>query len=179
MKIANNLTTWIAILGSLPLAAGGISKGIDIVRHDLIGIARNEEEAFQRHLMSDHFMSEEKAYCDVISAKNGFVVVNMFPDGCVTIKRKDENGNIVSMKVLPEPGKVDKIKEIYSDNSGIVYASEVPFKFGVHLGDFDYVESKKGSSVLRVYGDSCILRYEFSIYGASQRWKWIRYNHGG
>lgn len=176
MKIASNLTQVLTVAVSL-FAGGGIPKGYDFIKHDLMGIARNDAEAFTRHLMDEHVLSDEVCKTATLDAKEGFASLTVRPDDCFVVKRKDAYGNIVSMHLLPPPDRADKIKEMYSSNSGIAYAGEAPFDFGFHKGGFDYVESKKGSSVLRVYKDSCTLRYEYSIYGATQRWQWVKYQH--
>ena len=175
MKIANTITIGLAIIGSL----GSIPTGINAIKYDLLGIARNDAEAFTRHLMDEHVLSDEVCKTATLDAKDGFAAISLRPDDCIVIKRKDSYGNVIDMKLLPPPDRADKIKELYSDNSGIAYAGEQPFDFKVHREDlpYKYDESKKGSSVLRVYKDSCILRYEFSRYGTAQNFQWIKYNH--
>src|SRR3972149_10335862 len=124
MKIANRITTWIAILSSLPLSITGIVKVVDLVKHDLAGMARNEAEAFTRHLMDDHVLSDEVCKTATLDAKEGFAAISLRPDDCIVIKRKDAYGNVIDMKLLPPPDRVDKIKEMYSGNSGIAYAGQ-------------------------------------------------------
>lgn len=175
MKIAS-LTQVITITASL-LAGGGVPKGYDFIKYDLLGIARNDAEAFTRHLMDEHVMTDEVCKTATLDAREGFASLTVRPDDCFVIKRKDSYGNIVDMKLLPPPDRADKIKTMYSDSCGIAYAGETPFDFGFHKGGFDYDESKKGSSILRVYKDGCTLRYEYSIYGSTQKWQWIKYDH--
>lgn len=174
MKITSSITIALAICGSL----GSIPTGINAIKYDLLGMARNEPEVYTRHMIADHLVSIEEPQATVIYRPNEFISVNVFPDGCVVVKRKTTDGMVTSNTVVPDPKMVDKIKELYSgSDNNIAYAMEPPFDFGAHKADYGYDESKKGSSVLRVYKDGCVLRYEFNKYGTSQRWQWIKYNH--
>lgn len=178
MKIANNVSTWLAIFGAIPLAVGGISKGVDTFRYDIFGVPRNDEEIFVRHMASDHLLDNEQAQTTVIPVSDGVIIVNVFPDKCVVVKRKTDEGMVTAMKVLPDPEKAEKIKELYSDSdNSVAYAMAAPFDFGVHKQDYNYKEEKQGASVLRTYGDSCVLRYEFDKYGNSKNWTWLKYRH--
>ena len=178
MKIANNVSTWLAIFGALPLAIGGISKGIDTFRYDLFGVPRNDEEVFVKHMTSDHLLDNEQAQTHVIHVTDGVIIVNVFPDKCVVVKRKTGDGMVTAMKVLPDPEKAEKIKEIYSDSdNGTAYAMAAPFDFGNHKQDYDYKEEKRGAAIVRSYSDGCVLSYGFDKYGNSRGWEWIKYRH--
>lgn len=178
MKIANNVSTWLAVLGAIPLAVGGISKGIDIFRYDVFGMSRNDEEVFVKHMTSDHLLDNEHAQTTTIPVADGVIIVNVFPDKCVVVKRKTFDGMVTAMKVLPDPEKAEKIKEIYSDcNNGVVYAMVAPFYFGAHKQDNNYKEQKSDGGILRTYSDGCVLRYEFDKYGNSKHWEWVEYKH--
>lgn len=178
MKIANNLTTWLAIPGAIVIALGAITKGMETFRYDLLGMARNDEEVFVKHMTSDHLFDNETSQSNSIPVSDGTIIVNVFPDKCVVVKRKTSEGMVTAMKVLPDPEKAEKIKEIYSDyNNGVAYAMAAPFDFGAHAQDCDYKEEKRGVAIVRTYGDGCILRYEFDKYGNSKNWSWVKYNH--
>lgn len=178
MKIANNLSTWLAILGALPLAVGGVSKGIETFKFDLFGMPRNDEEVFVKHMVSDHVLGNENAQTTTIPVTDGVIIVNVFKDKCVVVKRKTGDGMVTAMKVLPDPEKAEKIKEIYSDyDNGVAYAMAAPFYFGVHKQDCDYKERKSDGGILRTYSDGCVLRYEFDKYGNSKGWEWVQYKH--
>ena len=180
IKIASNLTQVITVAISL-FAGGGIPKGYDFVKYDLLKKPHNEQEAFTRHLMNEHVLNDEVCKTATLDARDGFAAISIRPDDCIVIKRKDSYGNVIDMKLLPPPDRADKIKAMYSDNCGIAYASEIPFDFGVHQGGFDYVQSKKdtknGVSILRVYKDGCTLRYRIDTYGYVKDWQWISYKH--
>ena len=178
MKITNSISTWLAILGALPLAVGGISKGVDTFRYDLFGVPRNDEEVFVKHMTSDHLLDNEHAQTTIIPVTDGMVIVNVFPDKCVVVKRKTSEGMVTAMKVLPDPEKAEKIKEIYSDSdNGTAYAMAAPFDFGAHNKDYGYKEEKRGAAIVRTYGDGCVLKYEFDKYGNSKGWTWVKYKH--
>ena len=176
MKIVSNLTQVITVAVSL-FAGGGIPKGYDFIKYDLMGKPHNDAEAFNLHLMDEHMLKDEVCKTATLDAREGFAAISIRPDDCIVVKRKDSYGNVLDMKLLPPPDRAEKIKEMYSSNSGIAYAGEKPFDFGYHKGGFDYVQSQKGSSILRVYKDSCVLRYEFNKYGTTQRWQWVKYQH--
>lgn len=177
MKITNLIPIIIAIAGSL----GSIPTGVNAIKHDLLGIARNDAEAFTRHLMDEHMLTDEACKTATLDAREGFAAISIRPDDCIIIKRKDAYGNVIDMKLLPPPDRAEKIKEMYSDNSNIAYAGEKPFEFGVHKGGFDYDQSKKatknGVSILRVYKDGCTLRYRIDTYGYVKDWQWVKYQH--
>ncbi len=178
MKITNSLSTWLAIAGMLPMGVGGIAKGVDILRYDFLGKAHNEEEVYVRHMTSDHLLDNEHAQTTKIPVTDGVIIVNVFPDKCVVVKRKTSDGMVTAMKVLPDPEKAEKIKEIYSDcSNGVAYAMAAPFDFGAHKQDCDYKEEKQGVAIVRSYGDGCVLRYEFDKYGNSKNWVWVKYKH--
>lgn len=178
MKLTNSLSTWLAILGALPLAVGGVSKGIDTFKFELFGMPRNDEEVFVKHMTSDHLLDNEHAQITTIPVTDGVIIVNVFPDKCVVVKRKTADGMVTAMKVLPDPEKAEKIKEIYSDcDNGVAYAMAAPFDFGAHKQDCDYKEEKQGAAIARSYNDGCVLRYEFDKYGNSKNWIWIKYQH--
>ena len=64
---------------------------------------------------------------------DGVIIVNVFPDKCVVVKRKTGDGMVTAMKVLPDPERAQKIKELYSDtDNGVVYAMAAPFDFSAH-----------------------------------------------
>lgn len=178
MKIANNLSTWLAVFAALPLAFGGITKAIESIRYDLIGTPRNDEEIFIKHTLSDHLMDKEPSQTHKIPVTDGIIIVNVFPDKCVVVKRKTNEGMVTAMKVLPDPEKIEKIKSLYSDGSnGIAYAATPAFDFGQHKNDQSYNEAKAGEEVIRAYKDKCSLKYGFDKYGNSKGWVWLRYNH--
>lgn len=178
MKIANNLTTWLSIPPLIAVALGGITKGVETFRYDLFGAPRNDEEAYVLHMASDHLLDNETAQTTSIPVSDGVIIVNVFPDKCVVVKRKTEDGMVTAMKVLPDPERAQKIKELYSDtDNGVAYAMAAPFDFCAHKHDSDYKEEKRGATIVRTYSDGCVLRYEFDKYGNTKNWTWVKYNH--
>lgn len=180
MKFNSVITTIIAV--SSLFAGGGIPKGVDFIKYDVLGKVHNFDEACMRHLISDHLSIEEECKSVTLNAREGFASITIRPDDCIVIKRKDNYGNIMSSKLLPDPKMVDKIKELYSFNDySVVYASETSFDFGVHKGAFDYAEIEKVVKsemvVIRTYTDRCVLRYNLDRSGFVKNWVWIKYRH--
>ena len=150
MRITNSISTWLAILGALPIAVGAISKGVDTFRYDLFGAPRNDEEVFVKHMTSDHLLDNEHAQTTIIPVTDGMVIVNVFPDKCVVVKRKTSEGMVTAMKVLPDPEKSEKIKEIYSDSDKVLPTQWLPpFDFGAHNKDYGYKEEKRGAAIVQ------------------------------
>lgn len=178
MKIANKLSTYLAIPATIALSLGGISKSIDLIKYDILDMSRNEAEAYTRHMISDHLGSDEETQTMVMHCPKETIILNMSPDGCATLKRKTIEGMVTSNTLVPDPKMADKIKELYTDSdNGIVCAMAAPFDFGIHKQDYDYKEEKRGAAIDRTYGDGCILRYGFDKYGNSKDWAWIKYRH--
>lgn len=179
MKFTNNLSTWLAIPAALALSIGGITKSIDLFKYDLLGMARNEAEAYTRHMISDHLGSDEETKTMVMRCPKEVIILSVAPDGCATLKRKTIEGMVTSNTLVPDPKMADKIKELYSgSDNGVAYAMAAPFDFGAHNKDYGYKEEKtSGAAIVRTYGDGCVLRYEFDKYGNSLNWTWIKYNH--
>ena len=165
-------------MGAIPLTIGSVSKGVEILKYDLLNMPENDEEIYMRHSISDHLLDNEHAQTTIIPVTDGIIIVNVFPDKCVVVKRKTNEGMVTAMKVLPDPDKAEKIKEIYSDSDkGMAYAMAAQFDFGAHNKDYGYKEEKQGAAIDRTYGDGCTLRYEFDKYGNSRNWTWVKYNH--
>ena len=178
MKIANNVSTWLAIPATIALSLGGISKSIDLVKYDILDKSRNEAEAYTRHMISDHLGSAEETQTMVMRCPKETIILNVSPDGCAALKRKTIEGMVTSNTLVPDPKMADKIKELYSgSDKGTAYAMAAPFDFGVHKQDYDYKEEKQGAAIVRTYGDNCVLRYEFDKYGNSRNWTWVKYKH--
>lgn len=178
MKIANNLTTWLTIAGMIPLGIGGITKGIDLLRYDLLDKAKNDEEIYIRHMIADHLQTSEitKTYPIPIEG-GGRLLVNVYKDKCGVVKRETEDGMITKNTVFPDPDRAGKIKEMYSSSNGLAYAMAPPFDFGYHRKDKGYEENKKGNVVYWKYQDGCVLSYRYDDYGNTKDWRWEVYNH--
>ena len=161
----------------IPLGIGGITKGIDLLKYDLLGKARNDDQVYIRHMISDHLQSEEDAKTTTIPLDNGFLIINIYKDKCVIVKRKTVDGMITKNTVLPDPDRIEKIKEMYSSSRGIAYAMSPAFDLGYHRRDYNYKEKQDGKDIYRVYNDKCLLVYSLDAYGNTVNWRWRAYNH--
>lgn len=177
MKIANNVGTWLAIFGAIPLAIGGITKGIDLLRYDLLGKAHNDEEVYIRHMIADHLQISEATKTTTIPISDGYLIISVYRDKCVVVKRETEDGMVTKNTVLPDPDKAEKIKKMYSNSGNLVYAMSPSFDFGYHKRDSNYRENQKGREIFRLYNDGCVLAYSYDDYGNTGNWHWKVYKH--
>lgn len=177
VPISNKISTWLAILGAIPLAVGGITKGIDLLRYDLLNKAHNDEEIYTRHMIADHLQTSETVKTTTLLVNGGYLVINIYKDKCVVVKRETEDGMVIKNTVLPDPEKAEKIKNMYSNSGNLAYAMSPPFDFGHHRKDYGYEEKKKGAMIYRIYRDECVLSYSYDNYGNTINWRWEVYRH--
>lgn len=172
------ITNIIALMTAIPLVLGGITKGVDMVKYNLLGKAHNDEEVYVRHMKADHLYTDEKpAITNIQIPDGGLARFLAYSDGCIVIKRQTEDGMTTGNKIFVKPEYAEKIKEMYSDSGNIAYAGMQKFDFGVHKGDLNYKEEKKRTIVIRYYRDGCNLGYEIDDYGNTASWRWLLYKH--
>lgn len=169
--------TIIAVITSIPVISTAVFKAVDVIKHDFLKYARNDEESYIKHMIKDHLLDSKDA--TTINSKEGIIIVYTYPDKCIVVKRVTEDGSVTGMKVLPDPSKIEMIKEKYSgSDNGTVYAGQIKeFELGEHAKDYDYAETKKGNDIVRTYSDGCVLRYSYDKYGNTKGWIWIKYQH--
>ena len=181
MEIISKLKNLSISIPIILVSITGIIKGIEEFQYKVMGKAHSVNEIYMRHLIYDHIMKEDKSERSTMNTKEGFAEICKFPsDDCIAVQRRSEYGDPISITVLPSPDKIDKIKELYSNNSNIAYAGEykIKFDFGVHLKDFSCREVISGNTVKRIYGDGCLLQYKYDVKsGSTINWVWIVYKH--
>ena len=181
MEIISKLKNLSILIPVILASITGIIKGVEEFQYKILGKAQSVNEIYMRHLIYDHIMKEDKSERSTMNTREGFAEICKFPsDDCIAVQRKSEYGDPISIIVLPSPDKIDKIKELYSNNSNIAYASEykIKFDFGVHLKDFKCNEVIKGNTVKRIYSDGCCLQYRYDIQsGSTVEWIWLVYKH--
>ena len=128
-------------------------------------------------MIKEHLLDSENATS--INDRDGKIIVYTYPDKCIVVKRVTEEGLVSGMKVLPDPSKIEMIKEKYSgSDNGTVYAGQIKkFELGEHAKDYNYAETKKGNDIVGTYSDGCVLRYSYDEYGNTKGWIWIKYQH--
>lgn len=175
MKIASILKNWLIVLPMIPVAVGGVSKGIDILKHDIIGLPKNSEERYIQHMVRSHFVEDENSKSTTIETNNGNkVIIQVFSDGCVTMKRISRDGLAGGFKIIPEPGKEDNLSR---NENGIAYAGQTGIDLGSHRNDVNYKEKIDDRKIIREYGDGCILIGHIDKYGNVKNWEWTKYKH--
>jgi hypothetical protein len=169
--------TIIAVITSIPVILGAVSKAVDMIKHDFLKYARNDEEVYIKHMINEHLLDSENATS--INNRDGKIIVYTYPDKCIVVKRVTDEGLVSGMKVLPDPSKTEMIKEKYSgSDNGTVYAGQIKkFELGEHAKDYDYAETKEGNDIVRTYRDGCVLHYSYDKYGNTKGWIWIKYQH--
>ena len=102
------------------------------------------------------------------------VIIQVFKDGCVTMKRVSKDGLASGLKIIPEPEREDNL----SRNEGnIAYAGMPRVDLGVHKNDPNFKEHIKSNEIVRVYNDGCVLIGRLSKLGNIDRWEWVKYQH--
>src|SRR3989304_6257863 len=92
----------LVIIPMIPIVAGGIAKGIDIFRYDILKLPRNIEERHLGHMLRSHFTEGESFKSTAIEMQKGNkVVVQVFGDGCVMMRRISKEGLISGLKIIP------------------------------------------------------------------------------
>ncbi len=160
----------------IPVAVGGVSKGIDVLKYDIIGLPKNSEEKYIQHMVRSHFTEGENSKSTTIEMDNGSkLIVQIFKDGCITMKRISRDGLPGGFKIIPEPGKEDNLSK---NENGIVYAGQkTRINLGSHRDDINYNEKIINKKIIREYGDGCVLIGSIDSYGNVNNWEWVKYKH--
>lgn len=179
MEIISKLKNLSISIPVILASVTGIFKGVEEFQYKVMGKAHSINEIYMRHLIYDHIMKEDKSERSTMNTREGFAEICKFPsDDCIAVQRKTEYGDPISITVLPSPDKADKIREMYSSNSYIVYADGIKFDFGIHLKDFKCSEVINGNTVKRIYSDGCLLQYKYDVKsGSTVDWVWLVYKH--
>ena len=101
--------TIIAVITSIPVILGAVSKAVDMIKHDFLKYARNDEEVYIKHMINEHLLDSENATS--INNRDGKIIVYTYPDKCIVVKRVTDEGLVSGMKVLPDPSKTEMIKK--------------------------------------------------------------------
>ena len=176
MKIISKLKNWLIVLPMIPVAVGGVSKGIDILKHDIIGLPKNSEERHIQHLVKYHFNSNETPKSATIDRNDGSkIIIQDYSDGCTTMKKISKEGLPSGFKIIPESEKEENFG--WNDNN-IVYAGKSQkLNLGSHRDDLNYKEKMIENKIERTYGDGCVLIGFIDEYGNVNKWEWIKYKH--
>lgn len=175
MEVISKLKNWLIVLPMIPVAIGGVSKGIDILKFDILGLPKNSEERYIQHMVRSHFAEGEGSKSTTIEMESGNkIIVQVFKDGCVTMKRVSKDGLAGGFKIIPEPGKEDSLSR---NENGVAYAGQVKIDLGSHRDDVNYNEKMTDKKIIREYRDGCVLIGYIDKYGNVKNWEWIRYNH--
>lgn len=175
MEIISKLKNWLIILPMIPVAVGGVSKGLDILKYDIVGLPKNSEERYIQHMVRSHFVEGENSKSTTIEMESGNkIIVQVFKDGCVTMKRISTDGLASGFKIIPEPGKENDLSK---NENGIAYAGVPKVDLGVHRNDSNFRENMKNNNVIRIYNDGCVLVGYMGKLGNIDRWEWVKYNH--
>ena len=175
MEIISKLKNWLIVLPMIPVAIGGVAKGVDILKYDIVGLPKNSEEKYIQHMIRSHFVEGENSKSTTIEMDNGNkVIIQVFKDGCVTMKRISKDGLASGLKIIPEPEREDSL----SKNEGnIAYAGMSKVDLGAHRNDSNFKEHIKSNEIVRVYNDGCVLIGRLSKLGNIDRWEWVKYQH--
>lgn len=166
---------WLILIPMIPVAIGGIAKGLDIFRYDILKFPKNSEERYIQHMVRSHFIEGESSKSTTIEMENGSkIIVQVFKDGCVTMKRISKDGLAGGFKIIPEPGEEDNLSR---NENGIVYAGQTEINLGSHRNDINYEEKIIDKRIIRKYNDGCVLVGHIDKYGNVKNWEWTRYKH--
>ncbi len=174
MEIISKLKNWLIVLPMIPVAIGGVSKGIDILKFDIIGLPKNSEERYIQHMVKYHFANNETPKSATIERDDGSkITIQDYLDGCTTMKKISKDGLPSGFKIIPAEGKEDDLG-MYDD--GVAYAGQQRLDLRVHKNDLNYTEKVIGNRIERTYGDGCLLVGLIDEYG-NVTWEWVRFKH--
>lgn len=185
-----NLKLWlVTILAIIPVlfTAGTKAKEWIINTTPL----QSQQEFFTEHMTRTHLYTEDSRAEEVIKIDGIKISMWVFSDGCIVVRRIEKNGIVSVIDVLPDPDKIQKIKEglININTFSLIKdcladSNEHCFDLGWHnednYWDDAYRKSKKKgeSCVTRIYWtDRCKLEYEVDKDGLAYGWWWAVYRH--
>lgn len=176
MEIISKLKNWLIVLPMLPVAIGGVSKGVDILKFDILGLPKNSEERYIQHMVKYHFANNETPKTATIDRDDGSkIMIQDYLDGCTTMKKISKDGLPSGFKIIPAEGKEDSLG-MYG--GGVAYAGQQQkLDLGAHKDDLNYNEVVKDNKIERTYGDGCVLVGYIDEYGNVGGWVWVKNKH--